>query len=406
MNIETLKSRLQKFEPIILPAGQQGTLRVLEKTARVACDIIPGDQTDEEQIISEIDSFLSKSRDSDQQQLIRLSIHLLREAIALDGVCRALATLAEFLGTAAKTKIVIHLNQPSADWSAIQSLAKSLRENPGRSKDAYVELIAPFGEFREAEMEALFDLGVRIRFAAGWIKGCPLDQVPPINLKVLRSLSELGFRTPIEWYVHAGNIEAFEEQIPNLLVDNFSSGFSLPLISRNPYYKFGPGFPSLPDAVKYCQLLTRSYKQYPYYDDIFSPLTDLALLVGKGGWHSKLNIPASVNFILDAEGHVSLYKQSPALALVWTTVSEVIATPLDTLRDRFLRFAGDAWQWEKVPYCRTCDWRYVCGGLDASANNCLASEDLDTMCGHRKLFLEHFATLRVPDHVIGAAKKE
>ena len=119
-----------------------------------------------------------------------------------------------------------------------------------------------------------------------------------------------------------------------------------------------------------------------------------------------MNIPASVNFILDAEGHVSLYKQSPALALVWTTVSEVIATPLDTLRDRFLRFAGDAWQWEKVPYCRTCDWRYVCGGLDASANNCLASEDLDTMCGHRKLFLEHFATLRVPDHVIGAAKKE
>ena len=406
MNLETLKSRLQKFEPIFLPADQQGTLRVIEKSARVACDIIPSDQTDEGQIIAQVDSILSKSWDSDQQPPVKLSIHLPHEAIALDGVCRALVALAEFLGPIARSQIIIHLDQPSTDWSAIRSLAKSLRESLSRPKEVSILLIAPFGEFHETEMEALFDLGVRIRFAAGWIKGCPPDQVPPINTGVLRSFSELGFRTPIEWYVHKGNIQAFEEQIPNLLVTNYSSGFSLPLISRNPYYKFGTGFPSLPDALEYCQLLTRSYKQYPYYDDVLSPLDDLALLIKEGGWHSKLNIPVSVHLVLDAEGRIGLYKQSAALALAWTTVSEVIATSVETLRDHFLQLTGDAWRWEKIPYCCECCWRYACGGLDPSLDHDPPDKDLDTMCGYRKLFLGHFVTLRAPDHVIGTAKKE
>jgi hypothetical protein len=406
MNIETLKSRLQKFDPLILSTGQQGTLRVLEKSARVVCDIAPDGSTDEEQIITQVDSILSKARDLDQQPPVWLSIHLLHEAIAFDGVCRALIALTEFLGPTVKTQIVIHLDQPFTDWSVIQSLTKSLLESSGRAKEAYIELIAPFGEFREAEMEALFDLGVRIRFAAGWTKGCAPDQVPTVNTGVLRSLSELGFRTTIEWYVHAGNIQAFEQQIPNLLVDNHCSGFSLPLVSQNPYYRFGPGFPALPDALEYCQLLTRSYKQYPYYDDVFSPLTDLALLIRNGGWDSKLNTPTAIHLLLDREGRVGLFKQSAALAQAWTTVSEVITTRLDTLRDRFLEFAGNAQQWEKIPYCRECEWRYICGGLDASSNCSPPQNDLDTMCGHRKLFLEHFATLRAPDHVIGSAQKK
>ena len=345
---------------------------------------------------------MSKAWDSDRQPPIGLSIHLLHEAIALDGICPALIALAEFLGLAARTQIVIHLDQPFADWSVIQSLAKSMRASSGRAKEAYIELIAPFGEFREAEMESLFNVGVRVRFVAGWTKGCPPDQPLLVNAGVLRSFSELGFRAPIEWYVHADNMQTFEEQIPNLLVENYSSGFSLPLVSQNPYYQFGPGFPALPDALDYCQLLARTYKRYPYYDDVFSPLTDLALLIREGGWHSKLNISTAVNFFLDAEGRVGLYRQSPALALAWTTVSEVAATSLDVLRNRFLEFTGKAWQWEKVPYCRECGWRYACGGLDAAA---LSRKDLDTMCGHRKLFLEHFATLRAPDCVIGAPQK-
>jgi hypothetical protein len=398
MNFESIKSCLQHFEPVFLSVGEPETLRVLEKSARVVCDVVPNGAADEEQIIKQVDSFLSKALDSDRQPPIWLSIHLLHEAIALDGVCRALVTLAEFLGPT-KTKIIIHLDQPSADWSAIHTLAKSLRETFDRSREIVgIELFAPFGEFHAAEMEALFNVGVRVRFAAGWTKGCPPDQLPPVNAGVLRSFSEIGFRTPIEWYVHAGNIQAFEAQIPQLLIENYASGFSLPLVSQNPYYQFGSGFPELPDAVDYCQLLARSYKQYPYYDDVFSPLTDLSLLVREGGWHSKMNISTGINFILDAEGRVGLYRQSAALSQPWTNVTELAATPADILRNRFLEFTGNVWQWEKVPYCHECGWRYICGGLDASA---LPAKDMDTMCGHRKLFLEHFAMLRAPDCVIG-----
>jgi hypothetical protein len=398
MNFESIKPRLHQFEPVFLSVRESEILRVLEKSARVVCNVVPNGAVDEEQIIKQVDSFLSKAWDSDRQPPVWLSIHLFHEALVLDGICRALVTLAEFLGPT-KTKIIIHLAQPSADWSAIQALAKSLRETFDRSREiAGIELIAPFGEFHSAEMEALFNVGVRVRFAAGWTKGCPPDQFSPVNAGVLRSFSELGFRTPIEWYVHTGNMQAFEEQIPQLLIDNYASGFSLPLVSQNPYYQFGSGFPELPDAVDYCQLLARSYKQYPYYDDVFSPLTDLSLLVKEGGWHSKMNISTGINFILDAEGRVGLYRQSPALAKTWTNVSEVATTSLDILRNRFLEFTGNVWQWEKVPYCHECGWRYICGGLDASA---LPDKDMDTMCGHRKLFLEHFALLRAPDYVIG-----
>ena len=72
-------------------------------------------------------------------------------------------------------------------------------------------------------------------------------------------------------------------QIDNLLAVNLSSGLSLPLVSQNPYYQWGPGFPELPEALEYCRLLTRTYKKYPYYDDVFAPLDMLVSLITEGG---------------------------------------------------------------------------------------------------------------------------
>ena len=173
MNFKTLRSRLQPFEPVFLTAGEPGSLRVLEKSAHAVCDILPDDLADEEQVVSQVQAVLSKSVDSDQQPPIRLSIALLHEGIAQDGICRALVALAEFLGPAVGSQILIHLDQPSADWSVIQSLVKLLGESLGRPNQASVQLVAPFGEFDEAKMEALFNLGVRVRFAFRVDKGVP-----------------------------------------------------------------------------------------------------------------------------------------------------------------------------------------------------------------------------------------
>jgi hypothetical protein len=209
----------------------------------------------------------------------------------------------------------------------------------------------------------------------------------------------------IEWYVHAGNLTEFEERIPDLLLESFSSGFSLPLVSANPYYQFAPGFPALPEASQYCQLLVRNYKQYPYYDDVLSPLNGLALLIKEGGWQYDLNVPTAVQAVVDAEGRVGLYRQSPALALPWTSVSELAAVPLAEMRGRFLQFVADDWQWDKNPYCRGCHWRHVCGGLDAFGASPASTAELDTICGHRKLFLEHFAVIRAADCVVEACQE-
>jgi hypothetical protein len=401
MNCDNIKSRLQRFEPIFLSNEEQGTLRVLEKSARMVCDVALNDSTNEEQIIGEIELLLSNlcDQNSSRQSPIRFSIHLVYEAVGLEWATRALAALVKFLETNVSVQVTIYSNQSVFDYAPILSLAKSLRET--FSKEVGIQLVAPFGEYREAEMVALFNLGVRIKYASGWIQGCSADQIPPIDADVLRSLSEFGFRVPIEWYVHQNNVQAFEATIQNLLITNFSAGFSLPLVSQNPYYRFEPRFPNLPDALTYCQLLLRTYKEYPYYDDVFYPLNLLALLVKEGGYISRLNIPAAINIILDEQGWIGIFRQSPALKYPWTNISEVAAASLDELQNQFLELVSYAWQWERVPYCRKCCWRHTCGGLDPNADNNVSRDKLDTMCGYRKLFLEHFARIRAPDCLLG-----
>jgi hypothetical protein len=408
MNCESFKSRLQRLDPIFLSNAEQGALRVLEKTARAVCEVALNDSAYEEQVISEVESFLSNSCDSNssRQSSIKLSIHLVHEAVGLEGTAHALAALVKFLETNVSARIIIRSNQSVFDYMPILSLAKSLREDFKLGKEVGIQLSAPFGEYREVEMETLFNLGVRLKYASGWIQDCPTDQIPAINVGVLRSLSEFGFRVPVEWYVHENNIQGFETTIQNLLIANFSAGFSLPLVSKNPYHRFESGFPNLPDALAYCQLLMRTYKQYPYYDDVFYPLNILALLVKEGGWIPRLNIPAAINFILDEKGHIGIFRQSPALNRHWSSISEIAATPLDGLRNRFLQCASEVWKWENVPYCRECCWRHICGGLDPNSNGALSRDKLDTMCGYRKLFLEHFANLRASDYVVGVSEKE
>jgi hypothetical protein len=408
MNIDNLISRLQKFEPVLLQANGNTPARIMEKSARAVCGIPTNDEADEDKIAADLENVLAEAWNSESQTFTRLSVHLPQEALGVTDLDRTLANLATFLGDQSTTQIRVYLDQAYNDWPAIRALTKSLRERADAKKTAGVRLlvVAPFTSIPQAEMEALFESGVRIRFAAGWAKDCPSDRTPVIDTDALQSFSKFGFRAAIEWYVHVNNMEAFEEQIPDLLVQNHFSGFSMPLVSENPYWAPGTGCPSLPDALDYCQLLARIYKQYPYYDDVFSPLTGLALLVKGGGWHSQMGIPVTADFLVDANGGIGLYRQTPALAQPWNTVSNVAAASADDLRTVFLEFAKNAWNWEKLGYCHGCRWRHVCGGIDMPKNQCLLEKDLDVMCGHLKLFLEHFASLRATDWVAGETKQK
>jgi hypothetical protein len=399
---EHLQEQLRQFEPLILPLSAEEATRILSRFGNVACDVRCADPNDEERVIAEIGSLLLKAQEIEPAPLLRVFITVVYEALAQKDIRPALVALAEFLGTHTKTRIVIHAGQPSIDWPGIRDFAKQLRETLARPRDVDIQLMGPFAEYAESELEDLFNLGVRIQFAAGWTNGCPPDQFLMVDTKTLRAFSEFGFRTAVHWYAQANNIADFHECIPDILVANYNSGFALPLASENPYYKFGPGYPGLPAAVDYCRLLVLDYQKHPYFDDVLSPLSLLALLVKTGGWHPSLNISTVVQFVVNREGAIGVYRTSPALAMPWMSLSELLAKQPDVLKSSFLELVHENWAWENVPYCQKCRWKHICGGLGAPAESGLSTRVLDTMCEHRKLFLEHFAKARSGDHVIGA----
>jgi len=193
--------------------------------------------------------------------------------------------------------------------------------------------------------------------------------------------------------------------VANSLNVTYDSGFSLPLVSASPYYKFMLGFPELPDPAEYCRQLVRLYEKHPYYDDVFSPLDGLAFLAKNGGWHVGMNTAVNRRFVIQEDGQVGVYYQCPALCLPWIHIDEIASMDAHELEERFLVFAKTYLQWEKNAYCCACRWRTVCGGLDVFCDlPAIATKQLDSMCVHRMLFLEHFASRRAPSHVVGTSE--
>jgi hypothetical protein len=405
IDIEAIKSRFGDH-PLVVPLKEHGGFRIFETYARAVCDVLPENLSDEDQAFEKIQSVTSAAFDTEQQRPVRLSIHLRHEALALPDIDCVLAALASILAPHMRPRILLHVGEPWVDWDRIHSLFKSLREKIISYGYLQIHLLGPFGELAESEMAKMFDLMVQVRYTAGWGRECPREHVPAINYAVLRSLSRFGFATPVEWYVHSGNTQAFEEQLPGILQANQYSGFSLPLISANPYFRFASECPALPDALEYCGLLTRHYSRYRHYDEVFAPLNSLSLLIGEGARNSNFNVHSQVQMIVDEVGIVKVFRHSPALGAEWISVNEILSMKDGALGRCFLEFMASAQQREWASYCGECRWRFICGGLDLPSPIALSDANMDTLCGHRKLFLGHFANLRGPDCIIGEPGKQ
>jgi hypothetical protein len=157
----------------------------------------------------------------------------------------------------------------------------------------------------------------------------------------------------------------------------------------------------LPGASEYCRLLVRAYTTHPHYDDVLSPLNELALLIRNGGWHPAFDVPLAIQLLVGEDGQLGLYRRAPAMAVAWKSTTEVISAAPEALRTSFFALASSVCRWGADTSCAECHWRYVCGGLDgASLLGDGAPLAMSTMCEHRRLFLEHFARLRVPDIVV------
>src|SRR5262249_53586231 len=149
---------------------------------------------DGEQIASQIRSLLSSSPNAEKQPTVRLAIHFPLESLPPMDAARALVNLADLVGPAAAVRIIFHSRSGNIDWPTFHRLVEFLRSHLTRFNDIPTRLVSPFREFHE-ELCPLFNLGIRIRFAAGWLPECQSEEIPAIDLEVLRKLTEFGFRT-------------------------------------------------------------------------------------------------------------------------------------------------------------------------------------------------------------------
>jgi hypothetical protein len=255
-----------------------------------------------------------------------------------------------------------------------------------------VTLRGPFEQTDDTVREGLFGIGVRPEFVTGWWDGCGPESADRLSADALRSLARFGLRTPLVCYVHGGNVGRVRSLIEEGLELNEYSGFSLPLVFYHPHYRFAPDQPAPPDPVTYRELLAEAYADFPCYDELFSPVNELAHFIGSGGWVPRREVPSRINLIATPTGGVGLFRLIPAHArgrVGWEELGRVDPTSLATW---FLERHGRTFPWEANPFCGRCPWRYVCGGADGWDGLAeSAAEALRTACEHRKAFLELFA---------------
>ena len=104
----------------ILCHGQNGRLRILDEYARIAIDV----EFDDKRIlynglVSKIDNILFDQSTSRYEPKIRLSIDVVMEALPLDGLCKSLFALSEFLRPNATPQITFHFNHSLLNWSGV-----------------------------------------------------------------------------------------------------------------------------------------------------------------------------------------------------------------------------------------------------------------------------------------------
>jgi len=284
--------------------------------------------------------------------------------------------------------LALYFSRPPEEWAPLARwLHHLLRQFDPLFR--HISLQGPFPALSEAVKEGFANLGLHLGVVTGWWKGCSPAGWARLDRDTLRDLARFGFRVLLVCYVHARNIQSVEAILNPALEANEHSGFALPLASCHPHYDFCPEAPALPDPTAYAELLVRTYRNYPHYDDVFFPITDLASLVGNGGWCGRLEVPARLHLLARPQMGVALFRQLPALARPWLGWEQLLATRREEIVAALLAFQRQQFAWEHNPFCGACRWRYVCGGLDAQPEGAPPAPGVfEAVCVHRKAFLE------------------
>ncbi len=291
-------------------------------------------------------------------------------------------------------ELAFHFCEPPKDWAPLLRWLNTFVAERDEETQYRLSVTGPFPRLSEEVKEALSAYDVRLAYTVGWRPGGSSHIA--IDSDCLTDLAKHGFRVPLIGYVDAVNISELRAALGPVLTGNQYSGFSLPLVLQHPRYAFRPTDPAIPDEAAYCRLLHEVYNQFPHYDDVFHPIEELAGLLRDGGWSGGNETPTRLRVLISADG-IGVYQLIPALARHWRDWGTITDGGLvaERIWPELLQFHRRDCTWAQNPFCGTCNWRFVCGGLDARSGTRQPQtqpEGLSALCGGRKLFLRTLAT--------------
>lgn len=282
-------------------------------------------------------------------------------------------------------RLVVHANAFSADPAVDFEQITERKILRGR-----VRLRGRFPVLSDEIVGRMINHGIVCSEIAGWWPGCGRDESLQLESDRIARNAELGLQVPVIWYVHTENLPRILELIEESLQANWHSGFSILPACLSPAAALTNSPPQSPNPSEFCALLVRAYQRFPHYDDVFEPLLELARNVRHGGWHRWFSVPRPLNLLVTDRGDCRLFRQLPAGARDWSTVSDVLAmnpgTAVDSLVDAARRDADFA----SHPFCCRCNWQYVCGGMDKQMEQEPCRSDAEVVCSYRQLFSEFF----------------
>jgi len=349
--------------------------------------------------LTQVAAFFAASPEAPSQPRRRYAVHLLREHLASRELADGLGTLVRAMPPGCVLRVVLHVNDPEQDWSEVLRWAAEVRKNAFSQKfKAWIEVLGRPAALDEPVKEAIFQRAIQLGYTAGWWQGCSPAQYTEFDGQVVRDLAEFGFRIPVIWCAHDGNVRDLMGPIEAALDANLHSGFAVPAVWQNPYYSDEKGEPDLAEQGEaYLRLLADVYRRYPHTDDALAPIAELAELAHCGGWHTADQVATHWNLLARPDSVFAVYRQIPALARPWKACDQVAAMDPAEVHSDLMQFCRREFSPDALPRCAGCQWRYVCGGTDPADPDPTDpnASRLELLCEYRRLFLEAFVWQRL-----------
>ncbi|MEM7307905.1 MAG: hypothetical protein AAF682_14595 [Planctomycetota bacterium] len=185
--------------------------------------------------------------------------------------------------------------------------------------------------------------------------------------------TRFGLRIPVVFYADPTFLAGRTPLVARAVQASQYSGVALRAPWEHADFRDGDATVSTEELL---EALTSIYREFPYYDDVLEPITEMARRVDPSD-------PAKrrIHVRIDRDGVVSTYRKVPAAGQAVATLTELETLAPEELRRRVLANGSDIAAADER--CHGCEWRHVCRGMDASA-----PQHFESTCATWQLGLE------------------